>query len=468
MPISDVALTHELPLLADRVVVRVPFPFFADPPFTRHGGIMGYERRSPRKHRAGFETSGAKLRMVADEHFRTTVGLAEHVRGLAGSGFGDGLGSARTLELDPGRHYLVLADALPVVAEGTAHFLGESYLALPDGLVVEVRYYVDRAGLALHGPAEMHQLAIALARSATPGERRYARGPASVTLGARPGQPVIELDLVRDWVPTLDLGPDFSAHRFLKALAYGANDERSLLLYLGRHPSAQRPPGAKDVKVRMLGELVPGFATTETVDGRTQHTVEAVAAIAAHRLACHAVLKGESVPELEDLWNMLASSYVLPAREVAAPAPAPAPEAATVAKPAGPDFDALCGAAHPSGGTGPRAAMDALWTAAFALDVWHFAVAKDRPTAPLVYELQGKRWAFVFTDAARALRFYEENAAAVGGAHRATLALRLDGARGWIRQAGAEGLFGVQFNYAQPGWFAPWEGVDRIWSHLRG
>lgn len=130
------------------------------------------------------------------------------------------------------------------------------------------------------------------------------------------------------------------------------------------------------------------------------------------------------------------------------------------------DFDALASAAHPNGAQGPRAAMDALWRATFSLPEWHFAVHAERPTQPLVVEMDGKRWVFAFTDAARVERFYRENAAKTGGAHSFRLTMPSAGARKWIGDAEKQGIFGVHFNFGQPGWFAPAPALDRIHTHL--
>lgn len=132
----------------------------------------------------------------------------------------------------------------------------------------------------------------------------------------------------------------------------------------------------------------------------------------------------------------------------------------------GPDFDALCGRAYPNGATGPRAAMDALWKATLQLETWHFAVPKQNPTTPLLVAIEGKTWAFAFTDGGRARRFVTENPEPCGGAHDFVLAIPSGGAREML--SGMRGVFGVHFNYGQPGWFAPIPNLDRIHAHLFG
>lgn len=131
------------------------------------------------------------------------------------------------------------------------------------------------------------------------------------------------------------------------------------------------------------------------------------------------------------------------------------------------DFDALCGAAHPNGGQGPRAAMDALWTATFALPQWHFAVRDDAPTVPFATAIGGQLFVFAFTDSDRVIRFAKENAHVRGISSSFWLAMQTDGARAYVADRGTRDLFGIHFNYAQPGWFAPAPAVDRIFAHLR-
>lgn len=470
MPLSALDLSKPWPLLADRLLISLPPGGWIDAPFTRHGGIMGYERRSPRDHRAGFDAEGAKVRILATEAFyRDDARVGDHVRRMAAEGKGSHLGPARVLELEPGSHYLGLSNTLPVCSEGQARSLGQSFVVHPDGLVITLTYVIDHQGLATHGPEEAQQLAIMLARSVTPGSRRYVRGPASVTLGRRETDALVEMDVARDWVPTLDLGPDFAAHRLFHAVPFDGTGNPSLLVYLGGHPSMRRPPNATDRAVRLLGTEARGFAIDAMDRGRRRVSVEAMAPVPGTSYACHVVAAGERPEELEAPLAMIASLYPVGApSEATAPLP-PETTAATMPKPApSVDFDALCSAAHPSGGVGPRPAMDALWNALFDLDAWIFAVSSKDPTRPLVHRIEGKDWAFAFTDATRVKRFYEENPGPAGGAHDLFLSMPLDGARAWIRTMGPMGLFGVHFNFAQPGWFAPWANVDRIHQHLRG
>ncbi|MBS1150971.1 MAG: hypothetical protein H6Q89_2669 [Myxococcaceae bacterium] len=141
--------------------------------------------------------------------------------------------------------------------------------------------------------------------------------------------------------------------------------------------------------------------------------------------------------------------------------------AADEAGPAQPDFVALRAAAYPDGNPGPRPAMDALWTATFQLKQWLFATTPGKPTEPYVSEHGGKQWAFAFTDSAHLERFLTQNGLR-GSGDVIFLAMPVDGARRWLEQMGARGVFGVQFNFAGPGWFAPTQNLAAIHKHLMG
>jgi hypothetical protein len=46
------------------------------------------------------------------------------------------------------------------------------------------------------------------------------------------------------------------------------------------------------------------------------------------------------------------------------------------------------------------------------------------------------------------------------------MAMPVAGARRWIAEMGENGLFGVHFNFAGPGWFAPVANIDAVFRHL--
>ncbi len=133
-----------------------------------------------------------------------------------------------------------------------------------------------------------------------------------------------------------------------------------------------------------------------------------------------------------------------------------------------PDFVTLCESAYPGGQPGPRAALDALWTALFGLPDWLFAVHPGDPTRPYVTEYQGGRWAFVFTDSGQLARFTEQNGLR-GPGELLFLSMPTAQARQWLDEAGQRGLIGgAQFNFGGPGWFAPCQNLGAIYEHLMG
>lgn len=129
-----------------------------------------------------------------------------------------------------------------------------------------------------------------------------------------------------------------------------------------------------------------------------------------------------------------------------------------------PDFIALSKAAHPEHGDGPREALSALWIALYGLESWLIATAPGDLTQPLVYELDGKRWIFVFTDADKLAEFRKMNKLA----DDTFLSMSPDSARAWANDLSKHGLFGVHFNHGCPGWFSPIENLDLIHRHLFG
>ncbi|MBN8613163.1 MAG: hypothetical protein J0L92_21405 [Deltaproteobacteria bacterium] len=131
------------------------------------------------------------------------------------------------------------------------------------------------------------------------------------------------------------------------------------------------------------------------------------------------------------------------------------------------DFDALALSAYPSERQGPRAAMDALWRAAFALPEWYFAVHADAPALPFAMTLAGQRFVFAFTDRERVLRFAATNADVGALAKDLWIAMPVRGARAYLASLVKEGVFGVHLNHGQPGWFAPLAGIETIFEHLR-
>jgi hypothetical protein len=131
------------------------------------------------------------------------------------------------------------------------------------------------------------------------------------------------------------------------------------------------------------------------------------------------------------------------------------------------DFDALTLAAFPNERQGPRAAMEALWRAAFALPEWYFAVHAEAPAVPFATTLGGQRFVFTFTDRERVLRFAATNADIGALAKDLWIATPVRGARVYLASLVKEGVFGVHLNHRQPGWFAPLAGIETIFEHLR-
>lgn len=131
-----------------------------------------------------------------------------------------------------------------------------------------------------------------------------------------------------------------------------------------------------------------------------------------------------------------------------------------------PDFIKLSQAAHPASGTGTMEDKDALWTALFGLPEWYFPVFPEGPIYPFLSTINGKRWAFAFTEPSL-LDFFLEEQSLQAADGRSFLTMPVDGARQWIAENGDEGkIFGVHFNFGCPGWFAPYKNVEAIYQHL--
>lgn len=112
--------------------------------------------------------------------------------------------------------------------------------------------------------------------------------------------------------------------------------------------------------------------------------------------------------------------------------------------------------------------MDVLWRALFGLPEWYFAVFPEGPISPFLSTVKGNRWAFAFTDPSH-LRYFLEQQNLLPSDGRSFMTMPVDGARKWIAEMGNSGkIFGVQFNFGCPGWYAPYENVEAIYEHLFG
>ena len=116
--------------------------------------------------------------------------------------------------------------------------------------------------------------------------------------------------------------------------------------------------------------------------------------------------------------------------------------------------------------------LSALWKAALELPQWHFMT---RPTAtiedrkPFVGVLDGKPWAFVFTDRQRAQEYARAipNGGFVDeGGNVLVLSTDTQKAIDYLLALAAQGVYGVRFNELN-GWFSPLANLPAILQHVR-
>lgn len=133
------------------------------------------------------------------------------------------------------------------------------------------------------------------------------------------------------------------------------------------------------------------------------------------------------------------------------------------------DIDALLEKAKTSGQTED---LTVLWKAALSLPQWHFitrqtASLEDRK--PFVGVLDGKPWAFVFTDRQRA----QEYARTIPGGgfvdasgNVLVISTETQKAVEYLLALAAQGVYGVRFNELN-GWFSPLQNLSAILQHVQ-
>jgi hypothetical protein len=152
----------------------------------------------------------------------------------------------------------------------------------------------------------------------------------------------------------------------------------------------------------------------------------------------------------------------------AAPAPAaPSPASTATSNKAAPDFAALTKAALPDLQPGPRAAVNALWRAAFSLDQWLFIVDPNAATdrEPFADTEAGHLCLFAFTDSEQVHRFAKENNMLDEHGGALMLGISPQNAIEWGREERERGgSQRLHFNFGGPGWFAPMAGLPGIYE----
>ena len=134
------------------------------------------------------------------------------------------------------------------------------------------------------------------------------------------------------------------------------------------------------------------------------------------------------------------------------------------------DFIALTKAALPDLRPGPRAAVNALWRAAFSLDQWLFIVHPNAATdrQPFVDAEAGYVCLFAFTDGDQLHRFARENNMLDEHGGALMLAISPQNAIEWGRREREQGgSRRIHFNFGGPGWFAPLSGLPGIHEFIQ-
>jgi hypothetical protein len=157
-----------------------------------------------------------------------------------------------------------------------------------------------------------------------------------------------------------------------------------------------------------------------------------------------------------------------PAPEAVANIPNTAP--ADVSKGVPHDFVALTKAALPDLQPGSRAAVNALWRAAFSLDQWLFIVhptdAFDRK--PFVDAEADHVCLFAFTDGEQVHRFAKENKMLDKRGGALMLGVSPQNAIDWGREERERGgSQRIHFNFGGPGWFAPMSALPGIYEFVK-
>ena len=119
------------------------------------------------------------------------------------------------------------------------------------------------------------------------------------------------------------------------------------------------------------------------------------------------------------------------------------------------DFDALSAAAK----SGDSAVdNNELWLAVFSLREWHFiaggTVGKN-DMHPYIGVIDGKPFVFAFTDWRKAGDYAKANNLTTGNGEANILSVPINGVVDWLLKMAEQGVFGVLFNAAGNGFYAP-------------
>jgi hypothetical protein len=165
--------------------------------------------------------------------------------------------------------------------------------------------------------------------------------------------------------------------------------------------------------------------------------------------------------------DLESSGVAQPAPEAVANIPNTTP--ADVPKGVPHDFVALTKAALPDLQPGPRAAVNALWRAAFSLDQWLFIVHPNDATdrQPFVDTEAGRVCLFAFTDSEQVHRFAKENKMLDERGGALMLGVSPQNAIDWGRKERERGgSQRIHFNFSGPGWFAPMGALPGIYEFV--
>ena len=217
-------------LLGQRVQLRIPEGSWVDG--HHEGGLMGVEVDNLREQRVGTDYGPSRLIMLAEDTMLLAGGGLESMRQRLLDGVTRGYGVTFE-ELPDAPEGGLLMGTLSQAPEREALPLLVLWLEHPDGTLLKLNWFVNAEGVILW--RDWLEVASAMARSATAGDRSIQREARVVTLDWC-HTPAVELDLLPDFVLSADRGHDFVVHRLdeLRSLdGFGA----SLGVYLGQHPA---------------------------------------------------------------------------------------------------------------------------------------------------------------------------------------------------------------------------------------
>lgn len=242
------------PVLDQRLELQIPQGAWIDG--RRQGGLMGHEVSNVREQRVGFDLGPMRLITLAEDPLLLAEpGLPQLQRRLL-----DGLtrGYKIPWEVVPqGPPGGLLMAAQEATTGREAMPLMVLWMQHPDGTLLKLNWFVNEA--AARQWDLWLAVAVAMAQTVTPGPRTIERQARAVQLDWQ-GEPVVELDLLPDFVLSADRGHDFVVHR-LDELgppdAFGA----SLGVYFGLHPASHlhrmtpQPP-VQPIEAALLGETI--------------------------------------------------------------------------------------------------------------------------------------------------------------------------------------------------------------------